>query len=443
MGRILIYVVLIAVASVSAVWVAEQPGDVRLTWQGYLLESSISIFFVFVLVCAVLLTITYQFLSFIFRSPRKIRAIRRERAREKGYLSLNRGMVAVAAGDVKAAKRAVRAVETLRIESPLRLLLAAQAAQLDGDEITAGESFRAMLADPESEFLGLRGLLVQALRKGDKVTALTLARRAFEVNPRAEWVLTNLIDLETIAGNWPGAEQSVVAAQKARSIRPENARRRRALLLYQRAQQALDGADVKTARDLALRAVGLRTDFMPAVVLAAKLLAKLGRLKRAEKLIIRAWKAAPHPDLADTLVQISKPSTPLGRIKVLKPLLSVRPSDSEGHLALASASLDASLWGAAREHLGQAAQGIADQRLCRLMARLEEGANNDEDAAREWLAKASNAAGEPVWQCRLCGEGVKKWLIQCPSCEAVDTLEWGPPGTGDSAEIGRELGLVT
>ena len=63
MGRILIYVVLIAVASVSAVWVAEQPGDVRLTWQGYLLESSISIFFVFVLVCAVLLTITYQFLT--------------------------------------------------------------------------------------------------------------------------------------------------------------------------------------------------------------------------------------------------------------------------------------------------------------------------------------------------------------------------------------------
>ena len=123
-------------------------------------------------------------------------------------------------------------METLRIESPLRLLLAAQAAQLDGDEIAAGESFRAMLADPESEFLGLRGLLVQALRKGDKVTALTLARRAFEVNPRAEWVLTNLIDLETIAGNWPDAEQSVVAAQRARSIRPENARRRRAIFCF-------------------------------------------------------------------------------------------------------------------------------------------------------------------------------------------------------------------
>jgi len=351
-------------------------------------------------------------------------------------------MVAVAAGDLKGAKRAVRAVETSRIESPLRLLLAAQAAQLDGDEIAAGESFRAMLADPESEFLGLRGLLVQALRKGDKATALTLARRAFEVNPGAEWVLTNLIDLETIAGNWPDAEQSVVAAQRARSIRPEYARRRRAILLYERAQEAVGRADVKTARELALRAVGLRTDFMPVVVLAAQLLAKSGRPKRAEKLIIRAWKASPHPDLADALLQISEPSTPFARIKALKPLLSVRPNDAEGHLALASASIDACLWGAAREHLGEAARGVADQRLCRLMAQLEEGENNDEDAAQKWLLKASSAAGEPAWQCRLCGESVRKWLTQCPSCEAVDTLEWGEPGRGDSVEIGRELGLA-
>ena len=181
---------------------------------------------------------------------------------------------------------------------------------------------------------------------------------------------------------------------------------------------------------------------MPVVVLAAQLLAKSGHLKRAEKVIIRAWKATPHPDLADALVQISKPSTPLARIKALKPLLSVRPNDAEGHLALASASIDACLWGAAREHLGEAARGVADQRLCRLMALLEEGENNDEDAAQKWLLKASSAPSEPVWQCRLCGESVKKWLTQCPSCEAVDTLEWGEPGRGDSVEIGQELGLV-
>ena len=442
MGRILIYVVLITAAGSVAVWVAEQPGEVRLTWQGYLLESSVSMLFVLVIVCAVLLAIAYEVLNFIFNSPRLIHTIRRNRSRERGYRSLTRGMVAVAAGDVKAAKRAVRATEALHVEPPLRLLLTAQAAQLEGDEIAARESFQAMLADPESEFLGLRGLLVQSLRKGDKVTALALARRAFEINPRAEWVLTNLIDLETIAGNWPDAEQSVIAAQRAKRIKPENARRRRALLLYQRAQAAFDQTDEKTARDLAMRAINLRADFMPAVVFAAKLLAKVGHLKRARKLIMHAWQTAPHPDLADTLVQISEPLTPLARIKVLEPLMSLRPGDLEGHLVLASALLDASLWGAAREHLGQASRGMSDQRLYRLMARLEEGENNDEGAARQWLLKASRAPSEPIWKCRVCGEIANNWGIQCSSCEAVDSLEWGTANSGDSVDRRQELAFV-
>ena len=442
MGRLLIYIVLITAAGLAAVWVAEQPGEVRLTWQGYLLESSVSMLFVVVIVCASLLAIAYQVLNFIFNSPRLIRTARRNRSRERGYRSLTRGMVAVAAGDVKAAKRAVRVMETLHVESPLRLLLTAQAAQLEGDEIAAREGFRAMLADPESEFLGLRGLLVQSLRKGDKVTALALARRAFEINPRAEWVLTNLIDLETIAGNWPDAEQSVIAAQRAKSIKPENARRRRALLLYQRARAAFDHTDEKTARDLAMRAVNLRADFMPAVVFAAKLLAKVGHLKRARKLITNAWKTAPHPDLADTLVQISEPLTPLSRIKILEPLMALRQGHIEGHLALASALLDASLWGAAREHLGQAARGMSDQRLYRLMARLEEGENNDEGAARQWLLKASRAPSEPIWKCRVCGEIANNWGIQCSSCEAVDSLEWGTANSGDSVDRRQELAFV-
>ena len=442
MGRILIYVVLITAAGLVAVWVAEQPGEVRLTWQGYLLESSVSMLFVLVIVCAVLLAIAYEVLNFILHSPKLIHTIRRNRSRERGYRSLTRGIVAVAAGDVKAAKRAVRATESLHVELPLRLLLTAQAAQLEGDEIAARESFRAMLADPESEFLGLRGLLVQSLRKGDKVTALALARRAFEINPRAEWVLTNLIDLETVAGNWPDAERSVIAAQRAKSIKPENARRRRALLLYQRARAAFDHTDEKTARDLAMRAVNLRADFMPAVVFAAKLLAKVGHLKRARKLITNAWKTAPHPDLADTLVQISEPLTPLSRIKVLEPLMALRQGHIEGHLALASALLDASLWGAAREHLGKAARGASDQRLYRLMARLEEGENNDEGAARQWLLKASRAPSEPIWKCRVCGEIANNWGIQCSSCEAVDSLEWGPANSGESVDRRQEVAFI-
>ena len=52
-------------------------------------------------------------------------------------------------------------------EPPLTLLLSAQAAQLEGDDQAARGYFEAMLDQPATAFLGLRGLLVQAERTGD------------------------------------------------------------------------------------------------------------------------------------------------------------------------------------------------------------------------------------------------------------------------------------
>ena len=76
------------------------------------------------------------------------------------------------------------------------------------------------------------------------------------------------------------------------------------------------------------------------------------------------------------------------------------------------------------------------------MARLEEGENNDEGAARQWLLKASRAPSEPIWKCRVCGEIANNWGIQCSSCEAVDSLEWGPANSGESVDRRQELAFI-
>ena len=58
-------------------------------------------------------------------------------------------------------------------EPPLTMLLSAQAAQLNGDDGAATGYFEAMLERKETEFLGLRGLLNHALKRDDRVKALT------------------------------------------------------------------------------------------------------------------------------------------------------------------------------------------------------------------------------------------------------------------------------
>src|SRR5262249_57792128 len=99
--------------------------------------------------------------------PRRCARGGADNRRRKAYRALTQGMVAVAAGDAGEARRQAKLAGTLLNDPPLTLLLAAQAAQLDGDERAAEKYFRAMLDRPETAFLGLRGLLMQSLKAGN------------------------------------------------------------------------------------------------------------------------------------------------------------------------------------------------------------------------------------------------------------------------------------
>jgi len=433
MFRLFTFLFIACLAAITAVWVAEQSGDVRLLWKGYLIETSVSVFIGAIIFTAIFAALLFQFVRTVVGGPRALLKGRRQRAEARGYKALMRGMVAVAAGDAVAAKRASQRVQSLHVARPLSLLLSAQCSQLAGDELAAGGSFRAMLSEPESEFLGLRGLLVQALRNGEVKEALDLARRAFEINPQAQWVLKNLIELETLTGNWPDAERSVITAERRKIIDPSSAKRRRALILFQRARLALDKNNEKEAQNFALRAVRLRPEFVPAVKLAAELLVSGKRPKKAKSLLKRAWEGEAHPDFAELYVKISEPDTPLERLKVLDSLVSSHSNHTEALLLMADAALDASLWGTARERLGQLMEGEPDQRFYRLMARLEQSEHGNEEGARQWLLKATKAKEQPQWSCRVCSVSMLEWIVQCPSCESIDALEWGLAGRENQA----------
>ena len=167
MLRILIFFGVVFTTAFVAVWIAEQSGHVRMIWGGYLVEASVAVFFGLAIAAVVSSTLVFELTRIILGVPKKLFKGRKARAQARGYRALMRGMVAVAAGDANAAKREARRVEALDVARPLRLLLSAQSSLLAGDESGADESFQLMLSDPESAFLGVRGLLVQALRNGE------------------------------------------------------------------------------------------------------------------------------------------------------------------------------------------------------------------------------------------------------------------------------------
>jgi HemY protein len=154
-----------------------------LTIDDYEFRTSAALAAGLLLVIVALLFALVRLAFLLLTGPSKVGAFFGRRRALKAYRALSRGLVAAAAGDAKGADAAAREAETLVDGQPLSLLLKAQAAQLSGDEAREEAAYRAMLAEAETNYLGLRGLSALAERRHDGEQARAFAERAQALNP--------------------------------------------------------------------------------------------------------------------------------------------------------------------------------------------------------------------------------------------------------------------
>jgi HemY protein len=452
----------------AAVFLTSNPGRVEILWQGWQVETSASVLVAGATLAALAVALVIWLLSLVLGSPRAFLRHRRTRRRRAGYQALTRGMVAVAADDPQEALRYARRAEALLAEPPLTLLLSAQAAQIGGDETAARNFFTIMLDRPETEFLGLRGLFNQALRDGDRSTALRLAERAAALRPSTGWAVLSLFDLEAREGRWQAARNTLAQAVKRRIIAQDRGRHHRGVIDYELSRLALARGDRRRAIALAAGASTLAADLATPAAHHARLLLQDGRAGRAAKAVEQAWRTAPHPELAQAYRAIWEAETPLARVAHFEHLAAQNPGARESHMALAEAALAAQLWGEARRHLERAlAAGLppslppptnptalgrlqaagrsdgfahATPRLCLMMAQLEEAEHSDLARIREWLDHSARAIPDPRYLCASCGGESLEWRSLCPRCGSFDALAWRTPAWGVP---GRPLPVAT
>ena len=293
-----------------------------------------------------------------------------------------------------------------------------------------------MLAHGETEFLGLRGLIVQATKTGDWEAARRHARRAYGLRPETEWLSSVLFDLEARAGDWRAAQKTLEAGIKAKLVDPHHAPRRRAVVLAERARMAQsEGAD-DDALALARAAHKLDHGLVAATAMAARLLAAQGKARAAAKLVETGWKCGPHPDLAHAYATIAPDEPALERTRRFERLHALNPDHPESRIALAEAALEAELWGEARRHLEAAVGERPTQRVYGLLATLEERQGGDTEAVRRWLLRAANATPGAAWLCGKCGTASDHWRARCNACDAFDSLAWKLPPTTPARATG-------
>ena len=425
MIRVIVFLVSVAILAAGFVWFADRPGDVAVTWMGYRIETSLMVAALAMAALIVAIVLLWSILRGIWRSPHQVSLFFRHRRAMKGYLAITHGLIAIGAGDLRVARKSAAEAARLSPGDPLALLLNAQSAQLAADRGAAEQAFRAMSARDDTKLLGLRGLYIEAQRRGDTRAARLVATEAAKVAPSLTWAGQALIDDHCVAGDWAGALTALDHMKSA--LDKTDYRRRRAVLLTARAL-ALENIDRYAARDAALEAVKLAPDLVPAAALAGRRLAEAGDVRKAGKILMAAWKINPQPDIAEAYANLRFGDSARARLTRMQNLAEKVPGQLEGALAVARAALDAREFGVARESLAPYLSAPT-QRVATLMAQIEDAEHGDTGRVREWLGRAMRASGDPVWT----ADGVvsDRWLPVSPNGR-LDGYEWKLP----LAEIG-------
>jgi len=391
--RVLWFLIKLGVIGALAIYFANDPGRASFDWQGYSVDMPVGVFALIVLLIVLLFVYGERMRQAVFRFPSRWRAQRQAIREAKGYRALTLGMVAIAAGDADESKRQTRRARDLLTEAPLTKLLQAQTARLTGQDDAAQKYFEEMREDPEIAFLGIRGLMNQALRDGDQARALELAEEARKLRPTARWVLTELLDLQMEAGLWNKATATLDEAERTGAISTEDAAPLRVRISLHRAKRLSDDGDTSGALKAARIAMKADPGDVDSIAATADLMRQSGQAKKAEKLVTGAWKENPVAALAQAYKALAPANaTPLSEVKRFEALLAINPDAPEGHIALAEASLAASLWGEARTHLQKATDLLGDPppaTVCRLWASLEESEHGDLTKAHAWLMRAT------------------------------------------------------
>lgn len=436
--KILIFVAIIALLALGAGYLMESQGGVQITLAGteYTLGPLQSVMAAVVLVVLVwlglkLLSLLVATLHFLNGDETALSRYFDRNREKKGFEALSDGLLALASGEAKQAMSKAAKAEKYLQKPALTNLLTAQAAEMAGDTNKATETYKKLIQNDSTRFVGVRGIMKQKLSEGDTETARKLAEKAFHLKPRHEETQDVLLKLQAQARDWAGARNTLNAKLKSGSLPRDVVTRREAVLALSEARDIIAEGTSVEGQEQAIEANRLSPDLVPAAAMAARSYIAADKPRKAIRVLKKAWEAQPHPDLAAAFAEIKPAETAEERVKRFSALTNIQPQHPETRLVRAELNIVAEDFPEARRALGDLAETAADARALTLMAAIERGEGAPDSVVQGWLAKALNAPRGPQWVCESCNHIHGVWSPVCENCQSFDTLAWTSPQTSE------------
>ena len=345
----------------------------------------------------------------------------------KGFGALSEGLLALASGEGPLALAKANKAEKYLKRPELTNLLIAQAAELSGDLNKATKTYKSLIQNPQTRFVGLRGILKQKLAEGQTEIAIKIAKEAFSIKPTHTETQDILLQLQAELGDWRGARKTLGAKFKKGSIPKDIHRRRDAVLALAEAKDLLNEEASIKQQEAAIEANRLSPDLVPAAVLAARAYIQRGNARTAIRIINKAWQSQPHPDLKIVFYEIFANESDEEKLKRLQKLCRLNPDHLESKISLSELYLKQENFPMAHRVLKKILTEDQDTRVLTLMAVTEKGKGGDDETIRNLLNLAITAKRGPQWICETCNTANTDWEPICANCSAMDSLEWKVP----------------
>jgi HemY protein len=439
MLRAFFFIVQVFVLVLAAIWIARRPGQIEIEWMQYTVTTQLGYLLLALFVFIFFTLIIYRLVISLLALPEKAADFRRKRLHERGYRALLQGFAAIASNDGReAVKLARKAREKIYGDDGLLLLLEAQAHRLAGDFTACEASLEALKNHKYLSYLGARGMVKLAAERGQIDKALKLAREAMNTHPGQPGIIRMAYQLQLKHRNWEEAERTLHIAARKKAVSEKEYKQDMPALLTAQAGVLVVKGDLSEAKKKLGKALKICPSMTPAALHLVRLYNQEGRRGNAVRIIKRAWKESPHPELArewENLAPKRKPKDPEKNLRWPEKLLSVSPESAESHLLVAKAAMNENLWGEARAHLKKAEELSPDTRIYKMRANLEEKAYGDPAYAATWLDKAASAPQEKSWVCSLTGMVYDSWAPVAEPHGAFNTIVWDVPGNACVSDI--------
>ncbi len=407
MLRVIKFLVVAAAAIAFFWWLMSLPGTFSMQIGGTSLAAPTPVAILAGIVLFIVLYVLVRILFTIIRLPGRTRRMKLARARDQGDAAVTRTLLALAGNDGDAARREASRSRKLLGDTPQTLLLAAYAGRQAGQNEEADAAFKLLADRKDAAFLGLRGLMQQAVTRGDWTEAQALSDRAEQAAPGSPWLRTERLRLAVRSKSWKQALTLSGAGDPVAAIG---------------AAAAESESDPSEARRLAKRAWKADSGFVPAALVYARLLREAGKERAAQEVIRTTWRTSPHPDLA--ILALASDQGGVSRQSRADTLAAANPTHGESQLMLAEVALETNNLIEARRHAEAAAEfPMTRRRAWRVIADIAER-DNDPAYRAEAMRRAAEAAPDPVWRCTVCGTEYHEWHAVCQACNSAGSIVW-------------------